>query len=224
MAVRSLGRTPWRTRASIVAGGIRTLPTSPPMPISTSPARRSLLPAANRAAMEPPSEAPTSTGGAAQVRSMSSPSQASVVAAPGGPASAREAPRPGRSGATTWCAPTSPAMTGTHMPAQPPCPCSSTTGGPFPPSSTAVDTPASSSRRSVTGAPASSRRRRSSAATRPPPPPSTIRCLLILTHSLTGLRGRRSPMNGVPRAPGRCCPGRGTTGRSRWRPRRCRRA
>jgi hypothetical protein len=89
-------------------------------------------PAANRAAMEPPSEAPTSTGGAAQVRSMSSPSQASAVSAPGGPSSAREAPRPGRSGATTWCAPASPAMTGSHMPAQPPCPCSSTTGGPFP--------------------------------------------------------------------------------------------
>ncbi len=49
-------------------------------------------------------------------------------------------------------------MTGSHMPDQPPWPCSSTTGGPSPPSSTAVDTPARSRRRSVTGAPASSRR------------------------------------------------------------------
>src|SRR5512133_1289688 len=85
MAVCSLGRTLWRIRAGSIAGGIRTLPTSPPMSTSTSPARRSLWPAANRAAMEPPTETPTTTGGVAQVRSMSSPSQASAVAAPGGP-------------------------------------------------------------------------------------------------------------------------------------------
>jgi hypothetical protein len=42
-------------------------------------------------------------------------------------------------------------MTLPHIAANPPCPCRSTSGGPSPPSSNEVDTPARSSWRSVTG-------------------------------------------------------------------------
>ena len=133
---------------------------------------------ANRAAIEAPSEAPTSAGGAGQVWRTSASSQASTRAASGGPSGSSEPPRPGRSAAITrWVAFMS-ATTGSHIPDQPPWPCSSTTGGPSPLSSRAVDTPASSTRRSVTGAPASTRRRASlpSVAARAS---SAIRCLLM---------------------------------------------
>ena len=65
------------------------------------------------------------------------------------------------------------------MPAQPPWPHSSTSGGLSPPSSTAVDTPARTIRRSVTGTPASSRRWASSPATCGLPS-RAVRCLLMV--------------------------------------------
>jgi hypothetical protein len=105
-----------RAGATPGAGGNRA---RLPAPTSTSRDSRSGWAIAKRAATDAPSEAPTSAGGAGQVRSISASSQASTRAA---------------------------------------------SGGPSPPSSTAVDTPARSSRRSVTGAPASIRRRASSAA------------------------------------------------------------
>ena len=151
MAVRSLGRTPWRIRASIVARWDPHL-ADRARPCRSAPARRGgRCCRPGRRAMEPPSETPTSTSGP-QVRSMSSPSQVSVAAAPGSPWSAREAPRPGRSGATTIVRPHQLRHDRhPHARPSPPARAAALPGLP-PPSSTAVDTPASSSRRSVTGA------------------------------------------------------------------------
>ena len=57
---------------------------------------------------------------------------------------------------TRWVA-TSPGITPIQWAAYPDGPCSRTTGGPEPPSRTAVETPASCNRRSVTGMSAKSR-------------------------------------------------------------------
>src|ERR687897_3391697 len=69
-------------------------------------------------------------------------------------------PRPGASGTTRLWLSARWAMTGAqYAPPDSIPPCSSTSGGPSPPWSRTVDTPASSSRRSVTGSPARSRSR-----------------------------------------------------------------
>ena len=118
---------------------------------STSPDSRSRWAIAKRAAMAPPSPCPTSAGGDGQVCSISSPSHPSTWSGSSGPSATSEAPWPGRSGATTRWVVTRSGITRIHRPANSPELCSRTTGGPSPPSSTAVETPANCSRRSVTG-------------------------------------------------------------------------
>jgi len=72
-----------------------------------------------------------------------------------------EAPWPGRSGATTRWVRVSGEITRSQCAANSPGPCSRTTGGPSPPTSTEVGIPASRSRCSVAGSPASNRSRAS---------------------------------------------------------------
>ena len=115
---------------------------------------------AKRAAIAPPSKCPTSTGGDTQVCSISSPSHMRTRSWSSGPSGKPEAPWPGRSGATTRCVVTRSGITRPHRAANSPGPCSRSTGGPSPPSSTAEETPASCSRRSVTGRSAKNRSRR----------------------------------------------------------------
>ena len=95
---------------------------------------------------------------------MSSSSHLRAASASGEPFDTSDAPRPGRSGAMTRWLATSSGITRIHTAAN--SPCSKTIGGPSPPSSTAVDTPASCNRRSVTGMLDSSRSRASSPAVR----------------------------------------------------------
>jgi hypothetical protein len=96
--------------------------------------------------------------GAGRVRSISPLSHARML-----PASSRrpatEVPCPGRSGAMTRCVVANSGITRIHILANSPGPCNKTSGGPAPPSSTVVDTPASCRRRSATGSPASNRAR-----------------------------------------------------------------
>ena len=73
-------------------------------------------------------------------------------------------------------------ITRIQLAAYSPGPCSRTTGGPSPPSSTAVEMPASCSRRSVTGIPASSRSRASS------PAGGRLRCLRCVLVVCAGSR------------------------------------
>ena len=148
---------------SAIPGGGRNR-SSPYVSTSTSRSTRSLWSIANRAARAPPAPLPTSTGGIAHVWSMSSPSHARAASASRGPSGTSDAPRPGRSGAMTRWVVTRSGITRIHTAAN--SPASKTIGGPSPPSSTAVDTPASCSRRSVTGSPDNSRARASSPAER----------------------------------------------------------
>jgi hypothetical protein len=130
---------------------------SPSASTSTSRSTRSAWSIANRAARAPPTPLPTSTGGTAQVCSISWSSHITTALASGGPSNSSEAPRPGRSGPMTRWVVTRSGITRIHTAAN--SPCSKTIGGPSPPSSTAVETPTSCSRRSVTGSPDSSRSR-----------------------------------------------------------------
>jgi hypothetical protein len=156
-----------RCRASpkVGAGSNRSRPNAS---TSTSRDSRSGWAIAKRAAIAPPSPCPTSAGDDGQVRSSSAPSHPTMWSASSGPSAGCEAPWPGRSGATTRWVVTRSGMTRIQRAANSPELCSSTTGGPSPPSSTAVDWPASCSRRSVTGIAASNRWRASSPAARRP--------------------------------------------------------
>ena len=107
------------------------------------------------AAMAPPSVCPTRTGGVWQVHSIRSSIQARTPSASGGASNMPEAPWPGRSGAMTRCVATRRGIRSSHCAPYAPGPCSSTIGGPAPPSRTAVATPFSDSRRSTTGSRAS---------------------------------------------------------------------
>ena len=170
-------------KESAMPGGGRNR-ASPCVSTSTSRSIRSLCSIANRAARAPPGPFPTSTGGIAQVCPMSSSSHVRTASASGGPSDTSDAPRPGRSGAMTRWVVTSSGITRIHTAAN--SPCRKTIGGPSPPSSTAVDTPASCTRRSVTGRPARSRSRASSPAVRRPR--SFTSCCVLMVASPVALR------------------------------------
>ena len=141
--------------------------------------------------MAPPSNCPTRAGGVLQLCSISSSSHSMTR-----PESIRpspvtsEAPWPGRSGTITRWVATSPGMIPIQWVAFAMGPCSSTTGGPSPPSSTAVEMPASSSRRSVTGM------RLPKAADEPPRPkaaPRSSRAFVLVRSSAAAPRPWRPP-------------------------------
>ena len=113
--------------------------------VSTSTRLRILSPwrAAKRAAIAPPWMWPTNAGAVGQVRSISASSQASTPSMSSGGSTPSEAPWPGRSGATTRWVATRSGSTRSHFAACSPGPWSSSSGGPAPPSSTAVPMPAS---------------------------------------------------------------------------------
>ena len=135
--------------------------------------------------MAPPSNCPTRTGGSWQLCSISSANHAMTRAASIGRSTIHsEAPWPGRSGTITRCEATRSGMISNQWVAFPIGPCSSRSGGPSPPSSTAVEMPARSSRRSLTGLSARSRRRASSPripATSSDLGPCALRCACALT-------------------------------------------
>jgi hypothetical protein len=81
---------------------------------------RSPCSTANRAAIDPLPRWPTSAGGEAQVRSISSPSQPSTRSPSSSPSVTSDAPWPGRSGAMTRWVATSSGITRIHWPANAP--------------------------------------------------------------------------------------------------------
>ena len=107
--------------------------------------------------MLPPIDAPSTTGAWSQVFAISSVNHSIVRGPLTAPLVTADRPIPGRSGAITRYRSAVIRMSGAMISAKPPCPCTSTSGGPSPPSRSEVDTPATSSRRCVTGNPSINR-------------------------------------------------------------------
>ena len=108
-------------------------------------------PRAKRTAIAAPRPRPTTTGGAGRSARPAHP--ASRATSRRQPPRGVDAPWPGRSGAITRWVRTRSGITPSQSAANSPAACSNTSGGPAPPSRTAVATPASVVRRSVTGDP-----------------------------------------------------------------------